>query len=254
MKILILLFTLFLFIDISSQEAGKVLPLWKEGEMEIHHIYTGRGECVFCIFPDGTTMLIDAGDVGPYLDPRTTHGSPDETRRAGEWNARYILNRLGFPKEKLIDYFLLTHFHGDHMGTIDEKSPGTSRGGNYFLSGLTEVGEFLHFNKLVDRDWPTYKYPKPQEGRTFQNYLDYVKWNVENTGMKIERFVPGSDKQFTLVHQPEKYKNDFEVRNIVSNGEVWTGVGNQTRNYFPRDLPQGESIDENKLSAGIRDL
>jgi len=50
-----------------SQEEGKVLPPWVNGEMEIHHIYTGRGEGVFCIFPDGTTMLIDAGDIGPYM-------------------------------------------------------------------------------------------------------------------------------------------------------------------------------------------
>lgn len=41
--------------------------------MEIHHIYTGRGECVFCIFPDGTNMLIDAGDIGPYNDPLSLH-------------------------------------------------------------------------------------------------------------------------------------------------------------------------------------
>ena len=50
---------------ILSQDNEKIFPAWEEGEMDIHHINTGRGEAVFCIFPDGTTMLIDAGDLGP---------------------------------------------------------------------------------------------------------------------------------------------------------------------------------------------
>ena len=33
------------------------------GALEIHHISTGRGNSTLCIFPDGTTLLIDAGAV-----------------------------------------------------------------------------------------------------------------------------------------------------------------------------------------------
>jgi hypothetical protein len=137
------------------------------------------------------------------------------------------------------------------MGTIDENSPKTTRGGSYFLNGLTQVAEVVPFKKIVDRDWPDYKYPKAQEGKTFENYLGFINWNIDNAGMKAERFKPGSDEQFKLARNPEKYKNVFEVRNIVANGEVWTGVGNETKKYFPKDL-QGESLDENKVSAGIR--
>ena len=62
---------------------------WKKGELDIHFIYTGRGEAVFYIFPDGTSMLVDAGDHQasvPMTDPK-----PDLSRRGGEWVARYIL-------------------------------------------------------------------------------------------------------------------------------------------------------------------
>ena len=75
---IVLIFLLSIFFKSTARSEDK-FPKWKEGEMEIHHIYTGRGECVFCIFPDGTNLLIDAGDTGPHRDPRTTHGTPNET-------------------------------------------------------------------------------------------------------------------------------------------------------------------------------
>ena len=39
------------------------LPEWEEGILDIHHISTGRGDATYFIFPDGTAMLLDAGDV-----------------------------------------------------------------------------------------------------------------------------------------------------------------------------------------------
>ncbi len=245
---ILILFSGYLF----GQNIGQVLPLWQEGEMEIHHIYTGRGECVFCILPDGTTLMIDAGDTGPFKDPRTTHGSPDETRQAGEWIARYISNRMNFKAEKKIDYAFLTHFHGDHLGGVFEDSKKTAKGGGYYLSGLSQVYESVPFAKMIDRDWPTYQYPKPQTGRGFENYRSFIEWNNKNSGMKMERFVPGTNGQFVLVNHQEKYKDNFEIRNIVSSGEVWTGEGNKTQKFFPETFPKGQSIDENKCSAGIR--
>ena len=41
---------------------GGVLAPWKPGELKIHLIHTGVGECQFLVFPDGTTMMIDCGD------------------------------------------------------------------------------------------------------------------------------------------------------------------------------------------------
>jgi len=231
----------------AGQPEAEKLPVWQEGEMEIHHIYTGRGEAVFCIFPDGTSMLIDAGDAGPHRDPRTTTASPDDSRLPGEWIARYILNRLEFSKVKKIDYAFLTHFHGDHMGGVYKNSPKTQNGGDYYLSGLTDVCEYISFSKLIDRDWPAYSNPVPQRGASFENYKKFVDWQHQNNSMDVERFRPGSNSQFVLLNQPEKYP-EFEIRNIISSGEIWTGEGKNTRNLFP----PGERLHENKLSAGIR--
>ena len=44
------LFSLLLgFVSCETSEVGKVYQGWKEGEVDIHHIYTGRGESSFLI-------------------------------------------------------------------------------------------------------------------------------------------------------------------------------------------------------------
>jgi hypothetical protein len=43
---------------------GDVLPAWVPGTLDIHQIVTGRGNAAFMMFPDGTTLLLDAGDAG----------------------------------------------------------------------------------------------------------------------------------------------------------------------------------------------
>ena len=94
-------------------------PAWKEGEMEIHHIYTGRGESNFMIFPDGTTMLVDAGDWDPDDYPKMCELLPDSTQRAGEWIARYVKHMN--PNKECVDYLMVSHFHSDHTG--DSSNP-----------------------------------------------------------------------------------------------------------------------------------
>lgn len=223
------------------------LPAWTEGELEIHHIQTGRGNATFCIFPDGTTMLIDAGDIGPHRDPRTTPAVPDDSRQPGEWIARYILNRLPFTDHKKIDYACLTHFHDDHMGGVYKESSKIKKGSDYYLSGLSEIYEHIPFLKLVDRDWPKYSNPVPLKGAAIENYKKFIEWQQKNNKLTIERFITGTKSQFTLVNQPGKYPQ-FEVRNIISTGELWTGEGDNTR-YL---IQPGTPIHENKLSSGVR--
>ena len=41
---------------------GQAWPGWEPGEFQVHFIYTGVCESMFCIFPDGTSMLLDCGD------------------------------------------------------------------------------------------------------------------------------------------------------------------------------------------------
>lgn len=73
-----------------EKELNRSYRGWKNGEMDIHHIYTGRGEFNFMIFPDVTTMLMDAGDYDPLNSTEMLEQLPDSSKRAGEWITRYI--------------------------------------------------------------------------------------------------------------------------------------------------------------------
>ncbi|MDD4192463.1 MAG: MBL fold metallo-hydrolase [Mangrovibacterium sp.] len=235
----------------SQPKVGDVLPLWSEGYLDIHHINTGKGEAVFSILPDGTTMLTDAGATG-RPKPRVTDPKPDGSRTPGEWISRYIMHFMENQPEKKLDYVLLTHFHDDHMGELSSGSK-TSGKGNYILTGITEVGEHIPFAKIVDRNWPDYNWPVPLKADHIQNYIRFIKWQEENRNMKPEQFRVGANDQFTLVRQPEKYP-EFEIRNLAANGRVWTGVATNTRNHFPamENLKPEEYPGENKLSCAIR--
>ena len=72
-----------------------VLAPWAPGFLDIHHINTGRGNAAFFIFPDGTTMLFDAGDRDPnaidrYAPLKIAPARPDDSRSPGAWIAAYI--------------------------------------------------------------------------------------------------------------------------------------------------------------------
>jgi hypothetical protein len=231
--------------------AGRELSPWQPGILEIHQISTGRGNSGLYIFPDGTTMLVDAGE-NARKTPRHTPDRPDGSRPAGEWITRYIRHALRHSTQPVLDYVLLTHFHGDHMGDPSDSS-AMSRSGAYKLAGLTYVGENLKIGKLLDRGWPDYNYPASLQDGATRNYRAFVKWQTQNNGLRVERFGPGRNDQVVLLRDAKKYPN-FEFRNVGANGEIWTGVGTATRNNFPAldTLAHADWPSENMCSTSFR--
>jgi len=236
---------------LAQDAAGRELSPWQPGTLEIHQISTGRGNSGLYIFPDGTTMLVDAGE-NARKTPRHTPDRPDSSRPAGEWIARYIRHALRHDAQPALDYVLLTHFHGDHMGDPSGESPA-SKSGAFKLAGLMHVGESLKFGKLLDRGWPDYNYPAPVEDGATTNYRAFVKWQTQNNGLKVERFTPGRNDQVVLLRDAKRYP-DFQFRNVGANGEVWTGVGSATRNHFPAldTLAKQDWPSENMCSTSFR--
>jgi hypothetical protein len=71
--------------------------------------------------------------------------------------------------------------------------------------------------------------------------------------MTVERFRAGSAAQIVLLRDARAYP-DFEIRNIVGNGEAWTGEGEKTRRIFPpiEGLAAADRPSENMCSLGFR--
>ncbi|MBD2704614.1 hypothetical protein IC229_28510 [Spirosoma sp. BT702] len=241
-----------------AQNKKESLPTWKAGNLDIHHINTGRGNATFFILPDGTTLLIDAGALDPTSErttsPRNTSAVPSSAKQPGEWIARYITKMMTISQlQPKLDYAQITHFHADHMGSPSSISP-KSKEGDFVLTGISEVAAYLPIDKIIDRGWPDYAYPTPRDSPMMTNYKAFVEWQRKNKGTVFERSKPGRIDQIVLKRNPDQFANTFEIRNIIANGELWTGTGTATQKLFPEltNLKSNQLPSENMCSIGIR--
>lgn len=228
----------------------KALPAWKPGVLEIHQIATNRGNSALLILPDGTTMMVDAGAIygaTPYLSDLLPSGQ----RRPGEWIGRYARRRLQASGLAAIDTFLATHLHGDHVGYLPPDAPPSPDAG-YRLTGVSDVAAIVPIQRFVDRAWPDYSYPLPADTDFQKNYRAFLQAQIK-TGKTVERFRPGSKDQFALRHNSAGYSS-FEIRNLIANGEVWTGQGEDTTKLFPEvsTLKPADYPSENSCSCAVR--
>ena len=214
---------------------GKPLPAWEEGYLDIHSINTGRGECTFYILPDGTTMLVDAGEFHtsgakyPMVEQK-----PDTITRPYKVYSTYIQNVL--PCSDSIHYALASHYHMDHIGRMESDYAVSDSG--YVLTGMMALYDEIPYRTLIDRSWPEYGDNAEQK-----NWERFARSMSERDGMKVEKFDLGSGSQFVLVNHPEKYP-DFRIRNYHVNGLVWN-------NGEVKDCWQGKPVRENGASAGF---
>src|SRR5262245_44214080 len=227
---------------------GEPLPKWTRGTLDIHHISTGRGNATLFVFPDGTTMLVDAGAAADGIPETDAH--PDPSRTPGAWIVRYIKRHLPEANAGL-DYALITHFHADHFGQVVATSPASTKG-PYRLTGITEVGDAVPIQRLIDRGWPSYDFPAPFTDSTMVNYRRFLEAQKTH-GMIVSQFLPGSRTQIRPVRDTAAFPS-FEIRNIISNGRVWTGSGDVWKDLFPgpSNSAQEDWPSENMLSIGFR--
>ena len=242
--------------EAASNVGTERLSAWQQGYMDIHHISTGRGNCTFMILPDGTTMMVDAGDNGPANDDGSKLSRvPDESLTPAEWIVRYVthfMDEAGLPVK--LDHMLVSHFHYDHVGVGDNNYPW-SLDGRYLMTGIAYVGSTLDVDNFVDRAYPDYDFPYTGyfDKGVFRDYVmmdNYLKFleSGYNRVESIAGFEVGSADQFVLKKTP---RSDFSIRNIYSNGQIWTGSGESTENLIPAETPQADLDNENLWSAVI---
>jgi len=241
---------------------SRTLPPWEEGYLDIHHISVA-GDAAYFVFPDGTTMLFDAGGsdkerfdkaVAPLVAAPIR---PDASKREGEWLVDYIQNVAPARGRNMLDYAVISHFHGDHFGVWRDNAP-VSQNGTHRLSGITDVAEMLTISTLIDRGFPSYDYPvdlratATDRKRNLGNYLDFIESRAAR-GLNTESLRAGVSDQIRLRNRPERYPG-FEVRNIKTNGTAWRGVGDETEELFtPAEIVTADgSFNENPLSLALR--
>ena len=248
-----------ILLALASVEAKpKLLKEWSKGTLDIHHISTGRGPAFFYLLPDGTRLLVDAGDLGDasrWKHKEIMPAVPSADKRPAEWIARYI-EHFSKPlnKELYLDYAMITHFDTDHYGRLDHLAL-TVEGKPYKYTGMTHLANLVPIHTMIDRGYPNYDYPTPEKfrkrnGKLFLNYEKMLK-EREAQGLKNEQFAVGSDKQLVLKSSPADYPT-FRIQNIAGNGKLWTGKGNGVRSIIVDGAPVTATVDENSSSCVFR--
>lgn len=244
----------------APSDSGSLAP-WSEGIFDIHHVSTGRGNATFFVFPDGTTMLIDAGEGDPEFAKRVQPLKPfppvpDGASSAGYWIADYVRQFAPPGRPAKLDYALITHFHTDHYGTITPDKP-MSRTGAYRLAGITEVAETIPVGTLIDRAGPDYQYPvdlrnctrsgaiSGSSGLSLANYLSFADYRLKH-GQAVVGLKPGALDQIKL--EKAAAFPSFHIRNIASSGIIWTGARDETHHYIPEGAVTACDFDENPFS------
>ena len=224
----------------AAQTAGDPLPVRQPGELDIHHIDTGLGNATLIVGPDGTAILIDAG-ASPVSDGLTAPARPDASLRPGQWIARYAQRHAAS-----IDIFVATHLHPDHIGEVEATSP-LSAGGDYRLTGISDVAALMPVRRVIDRGFPDYGDRPPPDAPFARNYLAFLQAR-RRAGQPVEAFDVGSAGQIRL-NAPGAFPA-FQVRNLAAAGRIWDGHHGVTDQLATR--PQGAAIDENLCSAALR--
>ena len=230
--------TLWVSWDDEAPVGPRPLQAWSEGYLDIHFISTNRGECAFYILPDGTTMVVDAGEIHTTSElPQR----PNTGARVYKTLGNYIKHFLPASAGGKIDYAFLTHFHIDHMGEIHSSNPIHSAGG-YQLCGFPGLYEEVPFSKIVDRGYPTYDEDETilaptKESNSTPNFIKFVNYVVANNGVSAERFTVGTDEQFVLLGATKASYPYFRIFNHVGNGSGWnknsSGKGYVRSNGIP---------------------
>ena len=227
-----------------GEAVGAPLTPWSEGELDIHTISTGRGECLFFIMPDGTTMVVDAGEFSrETADYKNVVQRPNASVRPTKVYADYIKHFM--PKGRYtIDYMHLSHFHMDHMGNL-EKEYTKDESGTYTLAGATALYHHIPFSEAIDRAYGNYDGLKvnSMSDAALANWRKFLDYQVGRKALRASQFKLGAVNQFAMKYKAASYPN-FRIENVCSNCCVW-------ENNRSVDVYAGKSKAENAASCGF---
>lgn len=226
-------------------EVGDTLTAWSEGELDIHTISTGRGECLFIILPDGTTMVVDAGEFSREGEHKNVIQRPSAAIRPTKIYGDYIKHFL--PRGRsAIDYMHISHFHMDHMGNL-EKEYTKDETGTYTLAGVTALYHHIPFLEVNDRAYGNYDGLKvnSMSEAALANYRKFTDYHVGRNALRASQFKVGAVNQFAMKYNAAAYPN-FRIENVCANCCIWRN--NQSVDIYAQ---KGAAKAENAASCGF---
>lgn len=108
-------------------------PMPESGQLVVHYIDIGQGDCIYIAFPDGTDMLIDCGSQGGSSEYQTS-----------ALNCLKALNPDG-----KIDRIMATHSDTDHISYLDEVLSEFQVGNVYMPNIRPKLGKSVEIKKEV---------------------------------------------------------------------------------------------------------
>lgn len=108
-------------------------PMPESGQLVVHYIDVGQGDCIYISFPDGTDMLIDCGSQGGSSKYQTS-----------ALNCLKALNPDG-----KIDRVMATHSDTDHISYLDEVLSEFRVGNVYMPNIRPKLGKSVEIKKEV---------------------------------------------------------------------------------------------------------
>jgi beta-lactamase superfamily II metal-dependent hydrolase len=231
-----------------AESKTSMLDPWSPGDLDIHHIDTGRGNATFLIGPDGSTFLIDCGATNDSLET-SAPCRPNPSHQPGEWVARYALHHAQAAGRNTLDYLIVTHIHPDHVGDVPPGMLIPDKG--FVATGVSQCEQLMPADVVIDRSYPEYGDLRPPDAPFARNYLEWLDAR-RHDGRRIERLKVGSDHQIRL--RSSGSSPAFSIRGIAANGDVWTGRDEQKKSHFPdiSDLSSGDLPTENDCSIALR--
>jgi hypothetical protein len=224
-------------------------------------------------------MLIDAAGAPPNeltdyaSDSPGVASRPSASINSGKVIVNYIQHFAPSVAGGKLDYFVSSHYHGDHIGSWradynkfgwtpydkdgNPVSPINLTSGGFLLNGIAEVGLSIPIVKVLDRgDWktpPSSEYGTDSGNKRYQLYLNFLDFAKRKQGTVRETIQVGHTDQIVLKHDASKYTS-FRVRNVAAGGYVWTGNGTSSTTDFPSadELLKNQStynLGENHLSC-----
>jgi competence protein ComEC len=181
----------------SAETTFTLTTLPQPGEFVYTMVNVGWGDCHFLRFPNGTTVMIDAGQV------------------AYQQAVYDFLNASNVAAPAGITYMVGTHAHADHLGSFPSVM-GTYNQTAFLAPEPAAVSVMQYMKADLDEHGIDRRYGL-QEGQTSAT-TDFLNWDPEH-GVRVKVLAAGSGRLMRPGNQSDSVNCDSAVLK-VSYGEV----------------------------------